>query len=226
MTARGLERFSIYFFLIIITMWGAVAGQEDYSKLAHSSRIYINTASSGVVITNVTKSFPCLIRLNNSNFPFFDSVKTGGADIRFSNSAGIHLPFQIERWINNAGSNDTAEIWVKTDSIIPNDSLQHIVFYWGNGSVADSSSSTAVFANSNGFSAVYHLAEDDKSGVGSANYYKDATGSHHGYDSIISNTDNAGYIGHGHKFGSKDAIPQFTIIDICVFSTGPHPHRM
>lgn len=58
MTAREFHRYPVYFLLMIIMMWGAVAGQENYSTWAHSSRIFINTASSGVTLTNVMRGFP------------------------------------------------------------------------------------------------------------------------------------------------------------------------
>lgn len=195
-------------FVMIFIMCNFVSAQDDYRQWAHSMNIYFNTDSlTGIPVSVVLKQFPVLVRLDNSNFPFFDSVKTGGADIRFSNSTGEHLPYEIERWSNNAGPNDTAVIWVKTDSIVPASSLQHIVLYWGNRAASDSSKSSLVFSSANWYSGVYHLGEDDKSGVGTAGYYKDATGVNNGYDSIGSNTDNSGYIGRGHKFGKRDVIP-------------------
>jgi PKD repeat protein len=202
-----VNRFFSLIFVLTFVSWSSISAQENYNQWSHSLNITINTSPTGIPTTVVLKQFPVLVRLDKSNFPFFDSVKTGGADIRFSSGNGNHLAYEIERWNNNPGANDSAEIWVKTDSIMPGDSTQSIVLYWGNSSAADSSNGAAVFNGTNNFSGVYHLAENDKSGVGTAGYYKDATGKNHGYDSIGSNTDNTGYIGRGHKFGRRDAIP-------------------
>lgn len=207
MTTVMRHRHLYFILLIVIIFCSPIFAQENYSQWSHSIHISINTSSTGIPTTVVLKQFPILVRLDKSNFPFFDSVKAGGADIRFSSSDGNHLAYEIERWNNNPGTNDSAEIWVKTDSIMPNDNKQYFVLHWGNISAADSSNGAAVFNGTNNFSGVYHLAENDKSGVGTAGYYKDATGKNHGHDSIGSNTDNTGYIGRGHKFGRRDAIP-------------------
>jgi len=205
---RRQASFIVYLLFVVLSFFQLTFGQEDYSTWSHSAIIRLNTKSSGVPITSVMRGFPLLIRLNNDNFPFFDIAQSGGADIRIANSAGKPLPYEIERWVNNSGMLDTAEIWVLPDSIVPADSLQHLRLYWGKKNAADSSNSKRVFTGDNGFSGVYHLSEDDKPGAsGGAGYYKDAVGSHHGHDSIVSNSDNSGYIGKGHKFGPRDAIP-------------------
>ncbi len=102
--------------------------------------------------------FPVLVRLNTGNFYNFSQTSAGGTDIRFASSGGTHLPYQIERWVDGAGDNDSAWIWVKTD-VTGNNSTQYIVMYWGKADASDSSSGDAVFPSSNGYLGAYHLGD-------------------------------------------------------------------
>ncbi len=74
--------------------------------------------------------------------------------MRFKNSTGTPLPYQIERWDNTAC---LAEVWVKVDAIIPSSDSQYIVMTWGSGSAIDSSNGTAVFDAASGYVGVWHM---------------------------------------------------------------------
>jgi len=122
----------------------------------HARSIGLNTTVSGAgVFENVT-GFPVLVRLNSGNF-VFSRAKAGGFDIRFTKSDDVPLAYEIERW-DSAGN--SAEIWVKTDTVFGNDSGQSILMYWGNPSAADSSSGRAVFDTADGFVGVWHLSNN------------------------------------------------------------------
>jgi len=100
-------------------------------------------------------NFPVLVRLTNaSNATGGDvlaAAKAGGADIRFSDSAGTTpLAYEIERWSSSA-----AEIWVKVPTINGN-ATTTIKMYWGKADSNTTSSGSAVFG-SNNFLGVWHM---------------------------------------------------------------------
>jgi autotransporter-associated beta strand protein len=145
--------------LIFCTIFKAFS-QEDYSKWSHSQRILLNTSNySGSNISGILSNFPILIRLNPGNFRFFSQTRDKGADIRFAKPDGTHVPYQIERWDDKTGDNDTAEIWVKIDTLFGNSIAQSIVLFWGNSSAGDSSNSGNVFDTTSYFNGIWHMNE-------------------------------------------------------------------
>ena len=152
--------------------WSFAAAADDYSQWAHSCIITLNTSASGANVATPQTGFPVLIRLTSATPAFvFSQALAGGLDIRFANSSGTHLPYQIERF-DQAGQ--LAEIWVKTD-VNASDATQFITMYWGKAGVPDSSNGAAVF--NNGFAGVWHMG-DATTGVrmdATANGFKDST---------------------------------------------------
>ncbi|MBN1130510.1 MAG: DUF2341 domain-containing protein, partial [Chitinispirillaceae bacterium] len=142
---------------------------EDYSTWPYHHDFILNTKASGANVTGDVFNFPVLVRINQSTFVDFPHVLPGGADIRFAKSDGRHLAYDIERWVDGASDKDTAEIWVKLDTVRGNDSTQFFRMYYGKSGVTGRSNSGAVFNESNGFSGVYHFSP----GSGAMN---DATG--------------------------------------------------
>ncbi len=138
------------------------AGNDNYSQWSYSMPIYLNTTSSGANVAGNVTNFPVLVRLNPRNFSGFSNVLAGGADIRFSDTVGAHLPYQIERWADNPGTNDSADIWVLLPQVNGNSSGQRFKMYWGNSGAVDSSRGTAVFDTGNGFVGVWHLSDTNK----------------------------------------------------------------
>lgn len=130
---------------------------EQYSSWGARYGITINTSASGAGVNTTTSSFPLLIRLNSTNFDFSTSRSfMPGSDIRFADTSGKHLPYQIERWDSKLRQ---AEIWVRMDSLRGNDSSQIITMYCGNGSAATWNNSV-IFDTADGFAAVWHLGND------------------------------------------------------------------
>jgi hypothetical protein len=163
-----------------------IFAQENYpANWPKTQKIIINTsAADGAGTAQDVANFPLLVRLTKSNFPGFTSVLAGGADIRFANATGAHLPYEIERWDATGG---VAEIWVKVDNVKAANATQYITMYYGNINAKDSSKSTAVFETSNNFQGVWHLGEE-KGSVGDT-IYKDATANRNtGTDSIVTTT--------------------------------------
>jgi hypothetical protein len=133
-------------------------GADNYAAWQHNGRINFNTTSSGANVAGNVINFPVLVRLNGDQIDF-SQVKSQGADIRFAKADGTHLKYQIERWVDGAGTNDSAEIWVKMDTVFGNSNAQYINIYWGKSDAADSSSASMVFETSNSFTGVYHISE-------------------------------------------------------------------
>ena len=163
---------------------------ENYSGFASTKKIVLNTDTSGANVTTTVSNFPVLVRLNASNAPDVFAT-SNGTDIRFTNaSSTVHLPYQIERW---DATKQLAEIWVKVDTVRPNNSTQYINLLWNKSDAPDSSNGTWVFDTANGFQAVWHLNET----TGSTN--KDATiNAFNG--TPIAMTDTVGIIGQGKVF--------------------------
>jgi hypothetical protein len=126
---------------------------EDYSAWKYSRSVTVNTTNSngGANVATTLVSYPVLLRLRASNFNF-DSAQNTGADIRFARGS-VHLSYEIERWVNGWGTADSADIWVRMDTILGNNSSQTITLYWGNAGATSRSSSASVF---NSFAGVWH----------------------------------------------------------------------
>ena len=124
-----------------------------------------------------------LVRLHKDFFNF-RQAKPKGEDVRFSTSAGIAMPYQIEDWDPAAGN---ASIWVRVPNIKGN-ACQQIRMFWGKADAASESSGSAVFNASNGFLSVWHMNEPVRDEVGTLKSLDTGT------------TPVAGVIGKGRHF--------------------------
>lgn len=173
-----------------------------YFRWNHHRTITLNTSASGADIQGNVANFPVLIRLDNSNFNFAEAA-AGGQDLRFTNVEGKLLPYEIERW---DAALHTAEIWVTVDIIRGGNSSQCIVMYWGNPDAPAISSSSAVFATTDGFTGVWHLGE-------ATSPVKDATTNSYNGKMFGDQHQAPGYIGFGQRFdgdASYSEIPNVT----------------
>jgi hypothetical protein len=168
----------------------------------HARSISINTTVSGAGVTGNVSNFPALIRLNAGNFDFLQT-KTGGVDIRFTKPNNTPLSFEIERWDS---VNHVAELWVKIDTVLGNDSSQSIMMYWGNDTASDISNSASVFDTANGFLGVWHMSEDPSTGTGSI---KDRTANKHDATPFGSMTSSNSVDGAAGKALSFDGIDDY-----------------
>jgi len=131
---------------------------DDYTQWPSSAVITLNTTATGAGVLGTVTNFPVLVRLNPGNFPGFATTLAGGADVRFAKANGTHLPYQIERWLVGANNNDTAEIWVRLDTVYGN-TTQTLKMLWGKSGAADSSSGSATFPASSNFVGVWHFSK-------------------------------------------------------------------
>jgi len=168
------------------------------SAAAQAAKICLNTTSAGADVAESVYDFPLLVRLTGDNFNFGEARSDGG-DIRCTKPDNTPLPFEIERW---DAARRQAEIWIKVDTIVGDDSTQFLVLYWGEAAVAMKRSERPVFDTTDGYRGVWHLAEE-MAGAGTNGVYKDATGINDG-DDFISATGQSGIIGNGKEFDGTD----------------------
>jgi len=149
--------------IVLGASFSTLPAAEDYSTWSHSQEIILNTSNTGANVTGSVHGFPVLIRLNPSNFSGFASTLAQGADVRFAKSNGAALSYEIERWVDGSNNRDTAEIWVKVDTVYGNNGSQNIVMYWGNPGALSISNGAGAFDTANGFAGVWHLGENSDS---------------------------------------------------------------
>ena len=104
-----------------------------------------NTFSGATTLTN----FPILLKLNSGNIDY-SQTQNGGQDLRFFDSSGNSLDYQVESW-NEAGN---SYVWVNVPTV-DTTGTQAISMYYGNATAAAGQDATAVWNSS--YSAVYHL---------------------------------------------------------------------
>lgn len=192
-------------FCLIWSLFPRVCEGDDYTEWSYSQTIVLNTTASGSDVPNDVENTVILIRLNPGNFTFFSQTEDGGADIRFAKTDSTHLPYEIERWKDDTSgnNNDTAEIWVKVDTVFGDSISQSIIMYWGNPEATDSSDGAGVFLKDNEFEAVWHFSETPEEGVASFfDRVGEKTATPHG--GMGENNRIAGQIGPGIDFDGVD----------------------
>jgi hypothetical protein len=131
----------------------------DLTPWKFSKKLFLNTTVTGANIAGKVLNFPALVRLTSRNFNFAQAG-AGGKDLRFVKSDDAPLPYEIERWDAAA---QTAEIWVRIDTVYGNDSSHFFTMWWGNPNASDHSNGATVFDTSAGFAGVWHLGENSGS---------------------------------------------------------------
>ncbi len=167
------------------------AGTAQFQTWAHSGALTILTTPDGANLPagTVVADFPMLVRLDKEWFDF-KQAKADGEDVRFSNSDGTPLAYQIEEWDAARG---TASIWVRIPKIEGN-ARQALRMHWGKTEATSESSGKAVFNESNGYLSVWHLGATVADEVGTLES-KD-----------VGTTATAGMIGKARHLAGKQGI--------------------
>lgn len=178
---------------------------ENYSDWKYQKKITFNNtdATLGITTENLT-NIPVLIKLDTGVNIDYAKVKASGEDLRFSDSDGTALSYEIETW-NPSG---TSYIWVKVPQIDQNSNTDYIYMYYGNSSAEDAQNVSDVW--SNGYVMVQHLKDATATSV------VDSTTS--GYTGN-KRTTNAplqidGKIGKAQNFGTSDYIDLGNILNV------------
>ena len=134
------------------------------------------------------EDIPILIKLDSSKIDY-TKVQLNGEDLRFINSGGEVLSYEIEKW-NPSGE---SFIWVKLGYIYNNEN-KFIWLYYDNPSATDGQNKENVWTN--GYVGVWHFSEITGSVLDSTSNNNDGTVS----GSIVRN--NTGIIGNSYYSNS------------------------
>ena len=105
-----IHRLPATLFALSVLLFPVLAAAQQYKGWQHSGALTILTTAEGAGLPAgaTVEGFPLLVRLSGDWFDF-KQAKAGGEDIRFSTSAGVALPYEIEEWDAAMGS---ASVWV------------------------------------------------------------------------------------------------------------------
>ena len=177
-----------------------------FAAWKHSGVMSILTTRDGADLpaSATEEGFPLLVRLDKDWFDFSQAQVKGG-DVRFS-AAGKALAYQIEEWDATKG---VAVIWVRIPMIKGN-AHQELQMSWGKEDADSESDGKAVFNESNGYAAVFHLEDATKDETGALSA-KDL-----GTEAV------SGMIGQGRHFTTGKGIACGD--SIATFPMGSAPH--
>lgn len=139
---------------LVLLLPGLDAVAAAYPEWRESGSLWILTTPEGADLpaTCSEADFPLLVRLRGENFDFAQA-RPDGADLRFSDSRGQPLPYQIEAWDPAA---KTASVWVKIPVVRGNARLE-IRMHWGQPAARCESAGGAVFNAASGYCTVLHM---------------------------------------------------------------------
>lgn len=169
----------------------------------YRNKIYFDNTDDNLGISSETlTNFPALVKLDSTKIDY-SKINDDGSDIRFTDSDGNDIPYEIETW-NESG---TSIIWVSVPEIEADSDSTYVYMYYGNALAVDHQQSAGVWEN---YVGVWHL---DESGSGIVDEFSDSTGNDNdgrggnGVSGRIPTVDNASVIGNGQSFdGSNDLI--------------------
>ena len=179
------------------------------SDWTFAMQIFIDTSPAGADVREDVTDFPLLVRLNALNFPFGEARRDGD-DIRFVDTGGNNLRYEIERWDD---TNDLAEVWVLVPRIVGNSRSNVILMYWGNSLAPSTSSGPAVFAD---HSLVFHMSEDS-----STAQIQDDSGQ--GNTGLVQNQPQSGMNGDGIAGNGLTLDGTSTFLATTIRLTAPQP---
>jgi len=113
----------------------------------------LNTKASGAGIDSIMHGFPLLLHLHAAQFP--KSAQANGEDLRVEDMSGRAVPFEIVLWDTLSR---VATVWVRLDSVVPNDSSRVLCLRWGNPLGVSLSKPALVFDTADGWKGVWHMA--------------------------------------------------------------------
>lgn len=110
--------------------------------------------------------FPVLVKLNETldGFEYSQFHSANGDDLRFRDSFGTELNYEVEEW-NTAGD---SYVWVQVPTLQGTNTK--IEALWGNGALSKPAYSTDGSTWSSGYLGVYHLNGDAQDSTANANH--------------------------------------------------------
>ncbi|MDX1430163.1 MAG: DUF2341 domain-containing protein, partial [Rhodothermales bacterium] len=170
------------------------AGWWDSNWLDRKQIVFDNTNS-----TEDLDFFPVLVTLTAAEIDY-GSTQNAGEDIRFVDSDGTPLDFEIEKWDESG----TSYIWVKVPRIDAGSNTDYIWMYYNNTGASDGQNALGVWSDN--YEGVWHLGE---SGSGAAGEFVDSSGTNHGTGgggsaAATPTQDSGGVIGDAQLFDGVD----------------------
>ena len=135
---------------------------EDYSRWPKLRKARIVFSGRGWHLDSDQPSAPIRVRLDGSILP--GEWEPTGASLRFSDSSGRKLPYEIESWDPAARR---AEVWVRLDTANKGSEAHYLWLHWGRADAPERSDGSRVFDTAQGWVGVWHLSGGDP--------WKDAT---------------------------------------------------
>jgi hypothetical protein len=144
-------------------------------------------------------NFPALVALDDgiAGFSYAQFGSGSGADLRFEDTDGTELNYEIDTW-NPQG---TSYIWVQVPEIVS--TTTYIIAKWGKGDAQQPVYTTNGAVWSEGYAGVWHM--DESGAINSVNGH---TGTAHG------NVDADGHIGGGQHFNRDSGHQYISVGDI------------
>lgn len=136
---------------------------EDYSKWPKLRKARVLFSSRGWYLGSDQPHAPIRVRLDESIIP--GEWEPTGASLRFSDSSGNKLPYEIESWDPVARR---AEVWVRLDTANKGSEAHCLWLFWGRADAPERSDGARVFDTAQGWVGVWHLSGGDP--------WKNATG--------------------------------------------------
>lgn len=164
MKRNHLER--ILGVLVLVALFACapcVAHAFDVSGFVAKVPVTVSGYSGKSALTN----FPVLVRLSTAipGFTYSDFRGANGSDLRFADTNGVELAYEIDTW----DTNGTSLVWVRIPALVSNTVINA---YYGNAAPAAALSTTNVWEN---YIGVWHFGA-----VGTSGLARDS--SSHGYD--------------------------------------------
>ena len=123
------------------------------SNWKYRKKITFNNTDANLGVTSeALTNFPVLVKLSSSNLDY-TKTQDSGQDIRFTDTDGTDLAYEIEKWDETG----TSWVWVKVPQIDINSSTDYIYLYYGNASSTDHQQATSVWDSN--YKLVQHLKE-------------------------------------------------------------------
>ena len=171
------------------TPFSSYSGWLDRGWSYRMAFTFDNSARSEALV-----DFPVLIELNSANFDY-SRVQPQGQDLRFVDTNGALLNYEIESW-NPAGS---SYVWVRVPQIDANSAIDFIWMYYGNASASAGQNPAGVWSST--YDAVYHFGN----AVTASGTVMDSTNQVNGTN--VGSTSVTGFLGGGQSFdGVNDRV--------------------
>ena len=179
----------------------------QYPEWRHSGSLYLLTTPEGADLpaSASENDFPLLVRLSEDFFDF-GQAKANGEDLRFSDSTGKPLAYQVEQW---DAARKAASVWVRIP-VVQGNARQEIKVHWGKADAVSQSSGSAVFNAANGYLSVWHMNDPVKDEAGTLESRDTGT------------TSASGIVGKSRHFDKGKGINCGE--KITTFPTGSSPH--